>query len=237
EAITPLSVVGYKPTPPVTYRTNFASGLYPYYAGTSVSKLADSYLNNEIIYTIKCKVNENFKGKTFQMIFNNMEISMNSDFEMVYPLEKSVNFTIVNTDIINTIVQYKLDPTYIITIPEKIIASDSLPVEISINGNVNLEPDKQVKISVSSGNIVLNRHKIVDQIPVIVPVEEAGTITANLRLGSNNTILSTDTIALFEFGQENLIKTKLYLDPIITTGKKAGMYIGNIIFNLSLINK
>lgn len=210
----------------------------PYIAGLAGEMGSLFWTNNELIYRLKLKVNPNFKGNSATIFFQNSEIYSETDMNTpMCPLNKNIGYTILASEVINTKVEYKLDPAYIITIPEKIIASDTAQVNIPISGNVNLEPDKQVKITVSNGSVVLNRHKVTNNISSLVTGTGADSITANLKLGNNSSIISTDAVALFEYGTENLVKSLLSIEPIKSNGHKAGMYIGNIIFNLSLIDK
>lgn len=195
------------------------------------------YHNDEEIAKFKFRIKPGFKGKTARVQFTCIEAydgKIDSYLGLNEEVTATVEFHINQKDEIITSVRYTLDPSYIITIPETVIASDTNDVEIKINGDVNLEEGKLVKVSTATGNIVLDRYKM----DGITKVTGAGadTIETKLKLGVND-VLNTTPIAMFEYGKNNLIQEVLSVSKLSFNNKKAGQYIGSIIFNVNLINK
>lgn len=240
EAFENFSVVGSSLRPPCDWDySNLTGSKYPYklsFAGDGST--LGTYVSGEDMSTLTFKLKEDYKGSkaSIKIVLN--ELIMPGSFENYPNLgEKIITFNVQqDSQTMNTTVRYDISPSYMVTIPENVEASDLEDVIVGpITGDVNLEDGKQVKISVNSGTIVLERYKLngIDK----VTGEGAQTINALLRLGTNEDIDSTTAIALFEYGTTNLINDNLYIKKIDATNKRAGVYLGNITFNLSMIDK
>lgn len=195
------------------------------------------YKNDEIIVTLHFSVKPNFKGKTARMEFKVIQAA-NPLWESYivgnnYPT-KIVEFHINQAGEHISTVKYSLDPKYTITIPELIVASDVSDNTINIAGDVNLEEGKEIKVTASSGNVILDRYKM-DGITKVTGLG-AQTIETKLKLGANSNILNTTALAIFRTGKTNLITDALTIQKIDPTNKKAGKYIGNIIFNVNIVD-
>lgn len=222
--------------------TNYASDPYKF----GFDSMGTCYSDGEIIATLRLKVKPDFKGNEANISIHNLSGSDMVGNEYLSEIDRAkldVNLKLgikQNQDqqLIST-VKYALDPAFIVTIPAEIIASDTQDTVINISGDVNLEDGKQVVVYALDGNVLLERHRTSDGVKLDgLAYDSISTKLAlkNNQIITNENIINTTPLAMFRINKQNELSDKLVIKNINPLNKKAGLYKGNIVFNIKLEN-
>jgi hypothetical protein len=137
----------------------------------------------------------------------------------------------------STSIQYSIEPTYTVVIPQTVTAGNSLAITAT---SINTEPNKQVVVKISSGISAESEQSVVKLIRQMVGggseeerLDESNVLFAPVTLGAGFVDNYTRIASFRGVSTDNLIQDTLFIGTPGTEGKLAGTYKGSLTFEIS----